>query len=147
MAVLWLCLAARAQESGLDWGRQSAMTILTGLVGTLFGVLLTWLLGGGAEQRRRRYETTNTIASTFFAPDFLRHRVGMWRIGEAVTTNETTMADVACGFWYPGKGAYYEGAECYGLTLHEHLTIYLDWLTGVGYAIRTGLADRTGPRA
>ena len=31
--------------------------------------------------------------------------------------------------------------------MHEHLSLYLDWLNGVGYAIRTGLADPKGLRA
>jgi hypothetical protein len=31
--------------------------------------------------------------------------------------------------------------------LDEHLSLYLDWLNGVGYAIRTGLADPKGLRA
>jgi len=33
------------------------------------------------------------------------------------------------------------------MTLHEHLGVYLDWLTGVGYALDTGLADPKGLRA
>jgi hypothetical protein len=31
--------------------------------------------------------------------------------------------------------------------LHEHLSLHLDWLNGVGYAIRTGLAAPKGLRA
>ena len=71
----------------------------------------------------------------------------MWRIIEAVVEQKTTFASVAPGFWYPGTGFYYEGPDCYGLTLHEHLSVYLDWLTGVGYSIKRGLADAEGLQA
>ena len=129
---------------GLEW---TEVEVLTGLFGALVGALVTWLLGRNSERQRRRYEVTTEIASTFHSPNFMHHRVGMWQLGEAVVANETTMASIACGFWYPGKGSYYEGPDCYGLTLHGHLSIYIDWLSRVGYAIRTGLADSEGLRA
>lgn len=123
------------------------MNVLTGLIGALVGALAAWLLSLRSEKQRRRYEVTSQIASTFHAPSFIHHRVGMWQIGEAVAENKTTMADVARGFQYPAKGPYYDGPDCYGLNLHEHLSIYLDWLSEVGYAIHTGLADPKGLRA
>lgn len=117
------------------------VSFVTAACGALFGSL-----GGLASallvaRRADRLSTTNHLMTEFLSADFLTHRIALEGLRARMLAGEVTAAQIAGGFWYPGRRDYYKG-ELYGeFNTHQHLTMYIGFLERMADAIRRHRLD------
>jgi hypothetical protein len=80
---------------------------------------------------------TSELITEFFSDTFLAHRIAVSQMREKVEGGSPTIADVACGYWYPGRFTnIYRGEKFRDLDEHQHLEAYIGYVVRLAEALR-----------
>lgn len=104
-------------------------------MGAMIGAGSFHFLALKRERRQNVAKRTQDIIDQFFSKEFISHRAAIWKMREQVLSNSASISHIAAGFIYPMEGECYDGSEVYGLTEHEHLTLYFGFIERLGLAV------------
>ena len=114
------------------------------IAGALLGTFVTALLTVRRERKSARRALTLEFAKEYLSQNFLLNRVAAGKMSALLELERISIKDVASGYWFPGRAASFDGPiDTGGQTLHERVTMYLDFYKRLGYCIQKKLVDDT----
>ena len=111
------------------------------MLGAFVGAGLAFVLALLKSKHDKRKEISLSLIDEYYSTDFLKHRISVDSLRKRVKSGETTIEQIACGFWYPGESSYFEGEVSDGLNEHQHLEAYLGYIVRVSHADENGFLD------
>jgi hypothetical protein len=91
---------------------------------------------------------TSELITDFFSDRFLAHRIAVSKLRRKVEDGSPPIAEIACGYWYPGQFAnIYRGEKLGDLDEHQHLEAYIGYVVRLAEALRLQHLDVVRGRA
>jgi len=117
--------------------------IVSATLGALVGGLAGLLASLWTARQNQRAAMTQGLVAEFLSGSFLEHRISMEGTWRHMQMGSVTAAALAGGFWYPGDASYESGSVLGSFNEHQHLEVYIGFLTKVDHALTRGLADQS----
>jgi S1-C subfamily serine protease len=91
---------------------------------------------------------TSELITDFFSDTFMAHRIAVSELRRKVESGSPPIAEIACGYWYPGRlDNLYRGEKFGDLDEHQHLEAYTGYVVRLAEALRLQRLDVERVRA
>jgi hypothetical protein len=116
--------------------------VVSSTISAFAGASFAFALAAWHSQRTERHRYTQSLVDEYFSQGFQKHRIAINELSELIRKGEASVEALAGGFWYPGSTARWEGPVSHGLTQHEHLEAFLNFIIRVHVADQLRRLDR-----
>ncbi|WP_116080196.1 MULTISPECIES: hypothetical protein [Rhodopseudomonas] len=120
-------------------------TGISALVAALIGAMTSSIIAILHQRAVLRRVTMQEIIDDFLRPEFLVHRAVVSSLSRKVRRRDVEISEIARGYWYPGPKdgkRSYQGDKIDSLNEHQHLEIFIGYISRLAHRIRTEKVDR-----